>query len=238
MPVLTKTKLKWRTLLIVSCILTASYSFAQPWKTTQPYRPYKWMIGVHWNFIDDDGSKFEHVFDLGPRWNLLPYPSKFSVDRYFKYGWSVEVAASYMQYTVDKRIHDTIGFASSFFAFDVNGKYSLYSHYAPRHRWIEPYFTFGLGYANRSVLVAPHTPTLNLGGGINFWPMNRIGIQLAAQAKFALYPAIWDTHANYMHYSAGIVYRSPWKRGYQYPNQKKQHSWTKKQQNFKPKGGH
>lgn len=227
-----------RSLLIIWVLITYTSLWAQPHGTENIYRPYKWMFGLHWNFIEDDGSKFEDIFDVSNSWNALPYPAKLTIDRYFKYGWSMEFGLSYASYSDSKRINDTTGLSGMNFAFDVNGKFSLYNIYAPRHRWFEPYFTFGVGYTYRDITVDPHVPTVNLGGGINFWIVKRIGIQIASQAKFACYPTVWETHGNYLQHSIGIVYRTPWETGYQYPNNKKQHKWTKEQQRYKRKGGH
>lgn len=197
------------------------------------------MFGVHMNVVEDDGYKFERIFDVNNSWNVLPFPSRITIDRYFKYGWSIEGALSYTQYKDSKTIHDTTGITGTNFSFDVNGKMSLYNLYAPRFRWFDPYFSFGVGYTYRDDgIVDQHVPTVNLGGGINFWVLYRLGIQISSQAKFACYPTVWDTHGNYLQHTIGIVYRTPWEKGYQYPNQKKQHKWTREQQRYKRKGGH
>lgn len=226
-----------RTIVLLFSLFCLQSAFAQPYQTIKVYRPYKWMFGVHLNVIEDDGYKFERMFDVNNSWNVLPYPTRLTLDRYFKYGWSMEFAASYASYTDNRLINDTLGVTGTNFSFDVNGKYSLYNLYAPKARWFEPYFTFGVGYTYRDVTVDPHVPTVNLGGGVNFWILYRLGIQISSQAKFAVYPTVWETHGNYLQHTVGIVYRTPWEKGYEYPNNKKQHKWTKKQPRYKRKGG-
>lgn len=228
-------------LLLFTFLITCMALHAQPYKTVKAYKPYKWMVGVHWSVIEDDGNQLGDLFNVASSWNYLYYPTKISVDRYLRYGWSVEASATYNTYTPAKRINDTIGLSSIFACVDVNGKYSLYNLYAPRMRWIEPYFTFGLGYTYRSSAhVAPGVPTLNLGFGFNIWPTKMIGLQIHTNGKLGLWPGFWDSglHTNYFQHSAGIVFR--WGDGKNKNGDfgKKQHKWTNKKQGYKKQGGH
>lgn len=197
------------------------------------------MFGVHWNVVEDDGNKFGGLFDVSNSWNVLPYPTKITADKYFKYGWSLEMAASYNKYERDKTINDSTGIEATFFAFDVNGKYSFYTKYFPRAKWIDPYFTFGVGYTYRNANVAEHTPTVNLGAGINFW-YRRIGLQIHSNAKFGVYPGFWDmdNHENYLQHSIGLVYRitDPVQTNGYFG--KKKYGWAKKSKRYKKRGGH
>ena len=165
------------------------------------------MIGVHWTAVDDNGDKFGKLFDVENSWNLLPYPTQITVDRYFKYGWSAEFSASYMQYKSGRLINDSTNVSATFLNTSLSGKFSFYNMYAPRARWIDPYLTLGIGYTYRSAGSETHVPTLNAGGGVNFWVVNNFGVRLNATSNFAVYPGVWDTNANYLQYSAGLVLR-------------------------------
>lgn len=227
-----------RMLLSLIVFFCVSQSIAQPNGTLKVYKPYKWMFGVEWTAIDDNGDKFGKLFDLNNSWNLKPYPTRLTVDRYFIYGWSIEFAGSYMEYSEGTIINDSTNVSATFISGDINGKYSFYQSYAPSARWIDPYLTFGLGYTYRSAGAFEHTPTVNLGGGINFWITHNIGIRLSSNAKFAVYPGIWDTPENYLQHNAGIVVR--FNEGNQNNNDfgKKKHKWTKDKKRYKaPKGG-
>lgn len=221
-------------------IVVSGISLAQPYKTLKVYKPYKWMFGLHWNVVEDDGSKFSGIFDVNNSWNVPVFPAKITVDRYFNYGWSLEMAGSYNKYESSKLINDTTDIESIFVAFDVNGKYSFYNLYNPRARWIDPYLTFGLGYTYRdNANTSAHSPSLNLGGGLNFWYKNW-GLQLASSAKLNVWPGIWDAenHESYLQHSVGIVYRTttpPHTNGY---FGKKKHGWAKKNKRYKKKKGH
>lgn len=230
-----------RSLFLIAFFLVANFTFAQPYKTIKPYKPYKWMIGVHWSAIEDDGDKFNGLFDVNNSWNIKPFPTKLTLDRYLTYGWSLEGVLSYGEYTEEKRVNDTTGITGVIASFDFNGKYSLYNLYAPRARWIEPYFIAGVGYTYRNGTASEHVPTVNLGGGLNIWFIKQLGLQISSNAKLGMWPGVWDENSssNYFQHSVGLVFRTPDKAKYKNPNKKAQHKWTKKRQRgFKRKGGH
>ncbi len=197
------------------------------------------MIGVSWTVIDDDGQQFSGLFDVNNSWNYLYFPTKISVDRYFKYGWSIETSASYMRYENGRLINDSTNIESIMLNFDINGKYSFYNHYAPRMRWFDPYFTFGIGYTYRdNANVAQHVPTVNLGFGMNFWIVKNFGVRLHSNAKIGVYPGFWDTHTNYLQHSAGLVFR--WDKGKNTNGNfgKKKNQWVHDKKRFKSNKGH
>src|SRR5690606_30546500 len=78
-----------RILASIILLSTTFFSWAQPYKTIKPYKPYKWMFGVHMSVIEDDGNKLGNPFDIQNTWHYLPYPSRITVDCYINYGWSV-----------------------------------------------------------------------------------------------------------------------------------------------------
>jgi len=225
-------------LSVIIFTLVISRAFAQPYKTIKTYKTYNWMVGISWSAIDDDGRPFNALFNL-PNWNYEMYPTRLSLDKYFKYGWSLEGVATYTNYLGGKLVNGKLEASGAFFSFDVNGKYSFYNQYAPKARWIDPYFTFGLGYTYRSnAFTENHIPNLNLGFGINFWIAKGFGIQIHSNAKFGVYPRFWNTNTNYLQHSIGIVYR--WGEGSikNSPKEKKQYKWTKDKQRHKTKTGH
>lgn len=225
-------------LLLLFFITLSTSALAQPYKTIKEYKPYKWMFGVHWSIVEDDGSPFANIFNAGTSWNLRPYPSKITVDRYIKHGWSMEGALTYGQYVSSNVVNSETGISGFMGAADIHGKWSFYNLYAPNARWVEPYVTFGAGYTFRSVSSPMHAPTINAGGGVNFWLMESLGIQLASSAKFAVLPTFWKTKGNYLHHSFGIVYRTPDQSSHRNENDKKRYPWTKKNKRFKNKQGH
>lgn len=229
----------FKNLFLASLIFISFGAYAQPYKTIKAYKPYKWMFGIHWTAVEDDGNKFGNIFDVSNSWNIKPFPTRFTLDRYLIYGWSIEMAASYAAYTPSKLVNDSTGREGINLSIDFNAKYSFYNLYAPRARWIDPYVIAGIGFTYRTGTADPYVPTVNLGGGVNFWIANWFGIQLSSCAKFAVYPTFWNTKSNYLQHNAGIVFRTPDNAKHKNANNNKRHKWTKKQpKKFKRKGGH
>ena len=97
----------------------------------------------------------------------------------------------------------------------------------------------GLGYTYRAGAgTSPHVPTVNLGVGMNFWIFRGFGIQLHSNAKFGVFPKIWNTPSNYLQHSAGIVYR--WRKGGRNKgsSDKKRFKWKKDNNRYKQNKGH
>jgi hypothetical protein len=226
-------------LSIIIFVLFAQTASAQPYKTTGVYKPYKWMIGVSWSAIDDNGNKFGNLFDVKNSWNILAFPSTVTVDRYFKYGWSMEFGASYSKYKLGKLINDSTNVEGTFFNFDVNAKYSFSRLYAPSSQWFDPYLIAGIGYTYRAEGAATHAPTVNIGGGINFWIYKGLGIRLNSTAKLSVYPGFWDTPENYLHHSAGLIFKFGEGKNNQNKNfNRRKNKWIHKGgKRYKQKGG-
>jgi len=225
-----------RLLLLIALIVSAQ-AYAQPYKTVKPYKPYKWMFGIHWSAIEDDGNKFGGMFNVNQSWNVKPYPTMLTIDRYFVYGWSAEFTANYGQYSGNRLVNDSTDVTGINLSADLHAKYSFYNLYAPRARWIDPYLVAGAGFTYRTGTADPYVPTANLGGGVNLWFINWMGIRLSATAKLGVFPGFWDTPNNYLQYNAGIVFRTPDQSTYRSPN-KRQHKWVnKRSRKYKKKGG-
>ena len=41
-----------------------------------------WLVTLGVNIVDDSGDEFGELFDLSEGWNMVPYPSRFSVGAY------------------------------------------------------------------------------------------------------------------------------------------------------------
>lgn len=224
-------------LTFLSFLLIASQLHAQPYKTVKPYKPYKWMFGIHWAAIEDDGNQFGGLFNVTQSWNLKPYPTMISVDRYFVYGWSAEFQANYGQYAGNRLVNGVENVSGINVSADLHGKYSFYNLYAPRARWIDPYLIAGVGYTYRTGTADPHVMTANIGGGVNFWFVNWMGVRLSSTAKIGAVPTFFNSDNNYFQHSAGIVFRTPDQMTNR-PNNRRQHKWVnQRSRKYKRKGG-
>ncbi len=63
-----------------------------------------WIFGLGFNAVDDAGSEFDNVFNATDNWNIVPFPSRMSIGRYFKNGLGLEAIGSYNQYQEGKTI--------------------------------------------------------------------------------------------------------------------------------------
>ena len=80
-------------LLFLSVFLTNT-ALSQDIKTQKPY---KFMYGLSWNAIDDDGRPFRELLRFRPRWNMFALPTTLSLDYYHKDGMSFEGIMSFFR---------------------------------------------------------------------------------------------------------------------------------------------
>ena len=227
-------------LFFVICFLIVGQSFAQPYKTIKTFKPYKWMIAANWTGIEFIGANNSNSTDYSGSYTIQPYPTQLIIDRYFIYGWSMELDLTYAPSTLILETTDSTRFSTSsgvLASFDILGKYSFYNNYAPRARWIDPFLTFGIGYTYREASNTSHLPTVNLGAGVNFWIINQLGIRLSAGGKLGAYPLPWDESNIFIQYNAGIVFRTKAEKGNNSPSKRKKHKWAHKKQKFNNKKG-
>lgn len=206
---------------------------AQPASLTKKQNPYKWMFGLGWNVVDDNGEAFTKLFDYEGSWNYLYYPSRISVDRYLRKNWSWEAMAAYNEYTDSKLINDTTGLEGMFISGDFHIKYSFSKMIGIN--WFDPYISSGLGFTYREVRSDAITPTVNVAFGANFWFSKRWGMQIQTIGKLGLVEDIYDSNTDYLQHTIGVVYRKGPSKGKNRPNNKKQYKWTNDKQKFKRK---
>ena len=199
-----------KNILIVSfsLLISTTFSLAQPTSYYRKKNPYAWMFGLSWNVVNDNEEKLQNLFDVSGSWNSLYYPSRITIDKYLRRGWSLEGSVAYNQYKSTKIINDSTGRSGIFLSGDFHFKYS-YNHLIKRNKWFDPYYSFGLGFTYRSALNAPFTPTANLAIGSNFWFTNSFGISAQITGKLAIVSDIYVSRYDYFNYAAGIVYRRP-----------------------------
>lgn len=180
-------------------------SIAQPNKIITNKDNYNWMFGASWMMLDDDGAE-TNPFNFS-QYHSAPYPSRFFVDKYLYNGWSVEGSICFQSYDSTKYVNDSLRINGSLFGIDVHSKYSFYKLLG--RSWVDPYVLVGGGVTNRQLedrnTAKAMSISANIGGGINFWVSNNIGIQLQSVAKFSLNDFMGPS--NYMAHTAGVVIR-------------------------------
>ena len=206
-------------------------SFAQPLSWMGETKPYKWMFGIGWNAVDDDGRPFCQPFDVNQSWNYQYYPTRLTVDRYLKRGLSVEFAGAYNNYTAGKLVNNSTNLNGLFLSFDLNCKYSFYN--LLRTDWLDPYASLGVGGTYRDAYPTTFQPTLNAALGVNFFFYRGFGLQLQTSGKFGINADFYTTTANYLQHSVGFVYKMTPSTQQKGQGDKKRYGWTKKKYKYK-----
>lgn len=191
--------------LLFFLILLPFTSFAQPHKKYANADTYKYMFGLGLNFIDDDGNASSFAGNKILHYN--PFPSRLMADYYLYNGWSVEGAFAMAKYASDRWVNGQMGVTGNLISIDGNLKYSFYK--VLNKGLIDPYLIGGAGLTFRNStdsLAVGFAPTINIGGGLNIWVNNAIGIQLQSCGKIALTKDFFGK-SDYLQHTIGVVIR-------------------------------
>ncbi|MES2800737.1 MAG: hypothetical protein V4638_12020 [Bacteroidota bacterium] len=224
----------FRKLLLITFLLIGLNASAQPQSMRTKAHPYRWMFGLSWSVLDDNGEKFTKLFDFPTSYNFEYFPSRFFVDRYFNYGWSMEGALTFNRFDAKRQVNDTTGVTGFLANLDVNAKFS-FNRYFRNAKWFDPYVSMGIGGTFRTDSTAgPFTPNVNIGLGMNFWfgQKRHWGIQLQTCGKLAVWEGIPNNKANYIQYSIGAVYRFTPKKSSRSNFDKRRNKWINKKQKY------
>lgn len=224
-----------KTLLFICTFVISIHSYAQPAALRTKAHPYRWMLGVSWSVIDDNGEKFSKLFDIPGSFNYEYFPSRVMVDRYFRYGWSIEFAGSFNRFSPKVQVNDTSGVTGFLAGLDINAKFS-FNRYLRNAKWLDPYVCMGIGGSYRTDFTAgPFTPNVNVALGLNFWfgRKRNWGAQLQGCGKLAVWEGIPNNHANYVQYNIGVLYRFTPKKSNPNNFNKRQNKWINKKQKYK-----
>lgn len=163
-----------------------------------------WMIGLGGNVVDDDGSPFKYLFNVGPRWNLRPYPTRLTVEKSLPNTFSIEGAFNFNLYKGNKIINNEVGKSGIFLSGDINLK-NDFNRMVGKEGWFNPYVIYGLGTTFRTVRSLPIGANLNFGFGFNIWFSRSVGINFQSIAKFGASLRFPRSSSNYLQHSTGIV---------------------------------
>ncbi|MGB2758998.1 MAG: OmpA family protein, partial [Maribacter stanieri] len=107
-----------------------------------------WIFGVGLNAVDDSGNVFDGIFNVGQEWNIVPYPSRVSIGRYFKSGLGLEAIGTYNKYKEGNIIDaEVITENVSYFGFDGRVTYDI-NKIIGQTGWFDPYVGVGAGYTD------------------------------------------------------------------------------------------
>lgn len=162
-----------------------------------------WTFGIHGHVVDDDGNPFKYLFDVNKTWNFFPYPTRLTIDGYYKAGFSFQGEFSYNQYKTGKRIqNEFIPGTWTFFSADMHVKFDL-NEVIGSTNWFDPYVAMGHGYTMRSGAPKPNSFNFNAGLGFNIMIFENLGFNVQTMAKFSMI----EGTSNYLHHNVGVIYR-------------------------------
>ncbi|WP_324027979.1 OmpA family protein [Maribacter sp. BPC-D8] len=161
-----------------------------------------WIFGVGLNAVDDSGNVFDGIFNVGQEWNIVPFPSRVSIGRYFKSGLGLEAVGTYNQYK-EGNIIDAVVITDniSYFGIDSRVTYDI-NKIIGETGWFDPYVGIGAGYTDAN---NKGRGTYNAVVGFRTWFSDRWGLDFSSTGKWAMSQNGGAT--NHIQHAAGVVYQ-------------------------------
>ena len=161
-----------------------------------------WIVGIGLNAVDDSGNVFDGIFNVGKEWNIVPFPSRVSIGRYFKNGLGLEAIGAYNTYMEGNIIDgNVISEDIDYYSFDGRITYDL-NKIIGQTGWFDPYVGIGAGYTDAN---NKGRGTYNAVVGFRTWFSDRWGLDFNSSGKWAMSQA--DGATNHIQHAAGVVYQ-------------------------------
>ena len=160
-----------------------------------------WIFGLGINAVDDAGSEFTNFFNATDNWNIVPFPSRVSIGKYFKSGLGLEAIGSYNRYKEGKTIDGQVNTEDiDYYAIDLRVSYDL-NQILGETGWFDPYVGIGAGYTDAN---NQGRGTYNASVGFRTWFSERFGLDFSSTGKWA---RSTENATNHIQHAAGAVYR-------------------------------
>lgn len=167
-----------------------------------------WIVGVGLNAVDDSGNVFDGIFNVGKEWNIVPFPSRVSIGRYFKNGLGLEAIGAYNTYMEGNIIDgNVISEDIDYYSFDGRITYDI-NKIIGQTGWFDPYVGVGAGYTDAN---NKGRGTYNAVVGFRTWFSDRWGLDFNSTGKWAMSQGEGAT--NHIQHAAGVVYQFGIKKG-------------------------
>ncbi|GMN11440.1 hypothetical protein MTsPCn9_09530 [Croceitalea sp. MTPC9] len=192
-----------RITLLVTALLIFAVSFSQDSELTKndSIIQSSWIFGIGFNVVDDAGSEFTNLFNTEDNWNIVPFPSRLSIGKYFKNGLGLELIGSYNKYKEGKTIDNQINTEDiDYYAADFRISYDL-NKILGETGFFDPYVGIGAGYTDANNV---GRGTYNASVGFRTWFSDRLGLDFNSTGKWAMST---ENATNHIQHAAGLVYR-------------------------------
>lgn len=204
------------TLAVLVCLFTVNI-FAQETQLTKKdsiVQSY-WLVSLGTNMVDDSGHEFSRLFDIEGAWNMVPYPSRISVGRYFKNGLGLEAIGSYNQYKEGKIVDQVINPEDKdYFGLDFRVSYDL-NMILGETGFFDPYIGIGAGYTDAN---DQGRGTYNATVGFRTWLSDHWGLDFNTTGKWAMST---ENATNHIQHALGVAYRFNVEKGLSRKGQEK-----------------
>lgn len=161
-----------------------------------------WIVGVGFNAVHDSGNMFDGLFNVGSEWNMVPFPSRVSIGRYFKNGLGLEAIGTYNTYQegniIDQRVNPV---DIDYYGLDARITYDL-NKILGQTAWFDPYVGIGAGYTHANNL---GRGTYNAVVGFRTWFSDRWGLDFSSSGKWAMSQDNGAT--NHIQHAVGVLYQ-------------------------------
>jgi len=203
--------------MVVLAVIFSALTYAQDVELTKKdslVQSY-WLVTLGTNIVDDSGDEFGELLDLSEGWNMVPYPSRVSVGRYFKNGLGLEAIGSYNRYKEGKIVDNVVNTEDvDYLGLDFRVSYDL-NMILGETGFFDPYIGIGAGYTDAN---NQGRGTYNAIIGFRTWFSDHWGLDFNSTGKWAM-----DTQnaSNHIQHALGVAYRFNVEKGFSRKGQEK-----------------
>lgn len=166
-----------------------------------------WIVSIGTNIVDDSGDEFGELFDFKEGWNVVPFPSRISIGRYFENGVGLEAIGTYNKYKEGKIVDNAVNPEDvDYFGLDFRVSYDL-NMILGETGFFDPYIGIGAGYTDAN---NQGRGTYNAVLGFRTWLSDHWGLDFSSTGKWTMST---NNSTNHIQHSAGLAYRFNVKKG-------------------------
>ncbi|NAY91249.1 OmpA family protein [Muricauda sp. JGD-17] len=196
-------------LVVALVFLSTSILFAQDVGLTKKDSIVQsfWMITLGTNIVDDSGDEFGDLLDLSDGWNMVPFPSRISVGRYFENGLGVEAIGTYNRYKEGKIVDNVPNPEEvDYLGLDFRVSYDL-NMILGETGFFDPYIGIGAGYTDAN---NQGRGTYNAVVGFRTWFSDHWGLDFNSSGKWTMNT---ENSSNHIQHALGVAYRFEVEKG-------------------------